>query len=81
MRDFDDVYHSVVETNSYSVESIPTLSTYRRMRLYQLFERATQPAEGSMAELCLESDGVMDEEFDYWSMFTGTGGQSGDIDR
>ena len=66
MRDFDDMYHSVVETNSRSVESIPTLSTYRRMRLYQLFEKATQPAEGSMAELYLESEEMDDSDNPWW---------------
>lgn len=76
MREFDDLYNSIVETNSYSMETIPSIATYQRRRMRRLMDEVTYPTSDSMAEMYLESDGTVDEEFDYWSVIAGTGGQS-----
>lgn len=76
MREFDDLYNSIVETNSYSMETIPSIATYQRRRMRRLMDEVTYPTSGSMAEMCLESDGTVDEEFDYWPVIVGMGGQS-----
>ena len=65
MREFDDLYNSIVETNSYSMETIPSIATYQRRRMRRFMDEVTYPTSGSMTEMYLESDGTMDEEFDY----------------
>lgn len=77
MREFDDLYNSIVETNSYSMETIPSIATYqRRRRTRRFMDEVTYPASGSMAEMYLESDGMVDEEFDYWPVIVGMRGEN-----
>lgn len=76
MREFYDLYNSIVETNSYSMETIPSITTYQRRRMRRFMDEVTYPASGSMAEMYLESDGTVDEEFDYWPVIVGMGGQT-----
>ena len=77
MREFDDLYNSIVETNSYSMETIPSIATYqRRRRTRRFMDEVTYPVSGSMAEMYLESDGMVDEEFDYWPVIVGIRGEN-----
>ena len=65
MREFDDLYNSIVEINSYSMETIPSITTYQRRRIRRFMDEVTYPISDSMAEIYLESDGMVGEEFDY----------------